>query len=273
MTTVTLLGTGGSAGVPTLGGADGRGDWGACDPAQPRNRRTRSSALIEHAGTRLLVDASPDLREQVLACGVTRVDAVLFTHAHADHIAGIDDLRGLNRALGGALPSFGTPATLAELQRRFDYAFAPWDGGSYIRPILQPRPVAPGDTLCVGALRATVFEQDHGFIPTLGLRVGGLAYCTDVVTLDAAALAVLAGIDTFVVDCFQRAPGHRTHAWLGRVLEWVAALRPRRTVLTHMGSDVDWGWMGAHLPPGVEAGYDGMVLHANDTRQVTRAVS
>ena len=261
MTTVTLLGTGGSAGVPMLGGPDGRGDWGACDPAEPRNRRTRTSAVIEHAGTRLLVDASPDLRTQLLACGIGRVDGLLFTHAHADHIAGIDDLRGLNRALGGALPTFGTEATLAELGRRFDYAFAPWDGETYIRPVLTPRRIAPGDVVRVGTLEALVFEQDHGFIPTLGLRVGGFAYCTDVVGLGDAALAALAGIDTWAVDCFQRTPGHRTHAWVARVGEWVSLLRPRRTVLTHLGSDMDWAWMRANLPAGVEAGFDGRVLH------------
>jgi phosphoribosyl 1,2-cyclic phosphate phosphodiesterase len=264
MTTVTLLGTGGSAGVPMLGGPDGRGDWGACDPGEPRNRRTRTSAVIDHGGARLLVDASPDLREQLLATATARVDALLVTHAHADHIAGIDDLRGLNRALGGPLPLFGSAATLDELQRRFDYAFAPWDGVSYIRPILAPRVIAAGDVFVAGGVPVRVFQQDHGFMTTLGVRVGGFAYCTDVVTLDEAALAALRGIHTWAVDCFQRAPGHRTHAWVGRVLEWVAALRPRRTVLTHMGHDVDWAEMRRILPPGVEPGHDGQILDVPD---------
>ena len=266
MTTVTLLGTGGSAGVPAVGGPDGLGDWGACDPAEPRNRRTRSSALIECRGVSLLVDASPDLRAQLLAAGVRRVDAILFTHAHADHIAGIDDVRSLNRALGGALPAFAAADTMAELRRRFDYAFEPWEGDGFIRPLLRGTVVAPGETVDVAGLPVRVFEQDHGFIPTLGLRVEDFAYSTDVVSLDDTAMATLRGIDTWVVDCFQRAPGHRTHAWLARVLDWVAALRPRRTVLTHMGGDLDWAWARAHLPPSVEAGHDGLVLRVAESR-------
>lgn len=260
MTRVTLLGTGGSAGVPMLGGPDGHGDWGACDPNEPRNRRTRSSAVIEHAGARLLIDASPDLRAQLLACGIARVDALLITHAHADHIAGLDDLRGLNRALGGPLPLFATAETLAELRRRFDYAFAPWDGVNFIRPILAPCVISPGDCFSAGGVPVRVFEQDHGFMTTLGVRVGRFAYCTDVVTLDETALAVLAGIEAWTVDCFQHAPGHRTHAWVGRVIEWATRLRVGRTVLTHMGHEMDWDELCRALPLGIEPGHDGLVL-------------
>ena len=256
---VTLLGVGGSAGVPHIGGADGRGDWGACDAAEPRNRRTRSSIVIEQQGQRVLVDTSPDMRTQLLACEVGRVDAILFTHAHADHILGLDDVRLLNRSRGTPIEAFATPRTLAELENRFDYAFKPWTPPFFFRPVLNPHPVEPGETVDVAGLSVKLFHQDHHFMPTLGLRVGGFGYSTDVVALDDAAFEALAGIDTWVVGCFQRQP-HRTHAWLARVLEWVARVKPRRAVLTHMGNDMDWGWLARRLPAGVEPGYDGMVL-------------
>ena len=260
---VTLLGTGGSAGVPMVGGADGYGEWGACDPAEARNRRTRASILIEaDAGqdsAGLLIDTSPDLRGQLLACGVRSVAAVLYTHAHADHILGVDDVRGLNRTAGRPLAAYGTPTTLAEITNRFSYAFQPWQPPLFFRPVLVPTPVEPGEIIEVAGLRVRLFEQDHGFGRSLGLRAGGFAYSTDAVSLDDTAFAALEGVDTWVVGCFQREP-HHTHAWLDRALEWVARVRPRRTVLTHMGNDLDWDWLLRHLPAGVEPGHDGMVI-------------
>ena len=260
---VTLLGTGGSAGVPMIGGADGHGDWGACDPAEPRNRRTRASILLDDGAGTLLVDTTPDMRGQLLACGVRRVDAVLYTHAHADHIAGLDDVRILNRIAGRPLDAFASPDTIAELELRFGYAFLPWQPPGFFRPVMAPRPVAPGDTVDAVGLRLRLFDQDHGFTRSLGLRAGGFGYSTDVVALDDAAFTALAGVDTWVVGCFQRQP-HRTHAWLSRVLDWAARLGPRRTVLTHMGADMDWAWLVANLPAGVEPGYDGQVLDIPD---------
>lgn len=264
MPVVTMLGCGGSAGVPQLGGPDGRGDWGACDPAEPRNRRTRSSIVIEQAGKRLLIDASPDMRAQLLACAVPSVDAILFTHAHADHVLGIDDIRILNRLVGRPLDAYATERTMAELDRRFDYAFKPWQPPYFFRPALVPHVVEYGTTIEAAGLAVQLFEQSHGAIPTVGLRVGGFAYSTDVVKLDDAALAVLAGVDTWVVDCFQR-HAHTTHANLEQVIAWAARVRPRRVVLTHMGYDVDWSWLQKRLPPGFEPGYDGLVLEAPDT--------
>jgi len=195
----------------------------------------------------------------LLTAAVPRVDALLFTHPHADHIAGIDDVRMLNRQMDGPLDAFATPQTLAELKRRFDYAFQPWEKPNFFRPVLVPRPVEAGQTIAAAGIPVHLFEQDHGFMPTLGLRIEKFGYSTDVVTLDEAAFAALDGVDTWVVGCFQRAP-HRTHAWLDRVLGWIFRLRPRRAVLTHMGNDLDWGWMQANLPAPVEAGYDGQVL-------------
>lgn len=260
---VTLLGTGASAGVPMLGGADGHGAWGMCDPAEPRNRRSRSSIVIERAGGALLVDTGPDLRSQILCCGIKRIDAILYTHAHADHITGLDDVRGLNRIADRPLDCYATEATLGELIERFGYAFRPWQPPGFFRPVLNARAVKPGDAIATPCGEVALFDQDHGFTRTLGLRVGGFGYSTDVVALDDAAFAALAGIDTWVVGCFQRAP-HPTHAPLATVLAWVARLRPRRTVLTHMGTDMDWACLCASLPPGVEPGHDGQVLEVPD---------
>jgi phosphoribosyl 1,2-cyclic phosphate phosphodiesterase len=258
---VTLLGTGGSAGVPTIGGEDGSGDWGDCDPTEPRNRRTRSSIVLETTEKqRLLVDTSPDLRNQLLDCRIPSVDAILFTHAHADHITGIDDVRILNRIANRPLPAFATAATLAEMTGRFGYAFRPWEPPHFYRPVLEANPVAAGDAFDAAGMAVRVFSQNHGRVETLGLRVGEFAYSTDVVALDDAAFAVLAGVDTWVVDCFLRRDTHWTHANLGIVQSWVERLRPRRTVLTHMGTEMDWAWLQANLPLGIEAGYDGMVL-------------
>ncbi len=260
MPRVTILGCGGSAGVPQLGGADGRGDWGACDPNEPRNRRTRSSIVIEGpGGERLLVDTSPDMRHQLLACAVPRVDAILFTHAHADHVLGIDDVRILNRIVGRPLDAFATERTLQELDKRFDYAFQPWTPPWFYRPALTARQIAAGDMIEAAGMQVRLFEQDHGFLPTLGLRVGGFGYSTDVARLDEAALQALAGVDTWIVDCFQR-KAHKTHANLEQVLAWTERLQPRRVVLTHMGHDVDWAWLTSRLPPHVEPAHDGLVL-------------
>ena len=256
-----LLGTGGSAGVPFVGGADGSGDWGCCDPNEPRNFRTRSSIVVEgDDGLRLLVDTSPDMRTQLLACRVPRVDAVLYTHAHADHITGLDDIRILNRIVGRPLEAFGTRSTLDELTSRFSYAFRPWQPPGFFRPVMLPREVSPGETVTIAGLSIRLFAQDHGVTQSLGMRIGSFGYSTDVFDLDDNAFEVLEGVDTWVVGCFLRQELHHTHANLVRVLSWLPRVRPRRTVLTHMGPDMDWAWLAANLPSGVEAGHDGMVL-------------
>ena len=256
---VVLLGTGASAGVPMIGGADGRGDWGACDRSEARNRRTRSSIVVQGGQGALLVDTGPDLREQLLSCGINQVDAILYTHSHADHITGLDDVRILNRLMNRPLDAFGTDVTLSDIERRFSYAFRPWSPPGFYRPVVVARRAGPGEVIDTAGLSVALFDQDHGFTRTLGLRIGSFGYSTDVVGLDDTAFASLEGIDTWVVGCFQR-PHHSTHAPLSRVLQWVERLRPRRTVLTHMGVDMDWTWLRDNLPPGVEPGYDGQVL-------------
>jgi phosphoribosyl 1,2-cyclic phosphate phosphodiesterase len=264
MLKVTLLGCGGSGGVPLIGGEEEGGNWGRCDLSEPKNRRTRTSALIEGIpGRRLLVDAGPDLRHQLLAARVARLEAVLFTHAHADHILGIDDLRQVNRVTGKELAAFGTRATLSRLDDRFDYAFIGPTPPFFFRPALAGTRVEYGQSVDVAGMSLRLFRQDHGVMDTLGFRVGGFAYSTDVVMLPEESLPALRGLDTWVVGCFQRAP-HKVHANLEQVLEWVALLRPRRTVLTHMGIEMDYPALLRELPDGIEPGYDGMVLHVPD---------
>jgi phosphoribosyl 1,2-cyclic phosphate phosphodiesterase len=251
---VTLLGTGPSQSVPGL--HDG---WGACNPRNPRNQRLRTSSLIEApCGTRLLVDAGPDARAQLLAAGTVQLDGLFVTHGHSDHITGLDDMRAVNRATGRALPLFADAETLAILRRRFDYCFLPPTNGFY-RPAFDVHELAPGDELVLHGLRGRVFEQDHRVMRSLGLRVGGFAYSTDVIAFPPESEPMLEGLDTWVVGCFQRAP-HPVHADLGTVLDWRARWRPRRMVLTHMGNGLDDATLRAELPEGVEPGFDGLVL-------------
>ncbi|MDW8314151.1 MAG: MBL fold metallo-hydrolase [Rhodovarius sp.] len=259
MIRVRLLGTGPSQGVPGLGGPGEGGDWGVCDPTNPRNRRTRTSALIEAAdGTRLLIDAGPDLRAQLLAARVGRLDAVLITHAHADHVMGLDELRAVNRLTGKALPLFALPETLEELRARFGYAFLPPTPGFY-RPALVAQEVAPGEELRLGGISARLLELDHRVMRVLGLRIGPFAYCTDVVALPEETMAALAGISCWVVGCFGLSP-HPVHAHLDLVLQWARQIGARRTILTHMSNALDEAALRARLPPGVEPGHDGMEI-------------
>ena len=204
------------------------------------------------------------MRSQLLAAGVPRIDALLFTHSHADHILGLDDVRILNRIANAPLPAFGTEATLADLTRRFDYAFLPWRPPGFYRPVMVAHPFEFGDRLDVAGTSVAVFEQDHRVMKTTGLRVGRFGYSTDAVSLPDAAFEALQGVDTWVVGCFQRAP-HTTHAHVDRVIEWAERVGARRTVLTHMGMDLDWAWLLKRLPAGIEPGLDGMVLEVPET--------
>lgn len=249
---VRILGCGGSGGVPLVGGV-----WGACDPAEQRNRRRRASILVEDEATTLLVDTSPDLREQLLDAGTRRLDAVLFTHAHADHLHGIDDLRGMNRLVRAALPVYADRRTLAVIEERFDYVFRPLEGASFYKPTLTPHAIEGEFT--IGGIRVVPFVQDHGFSKTLGFRIGGMAYSTDVVELDEAAFAALAGTELWILDCLRYDP-HPTHSHLEKTLSWIARVKPRRAVLTHMDVPLDYATLRGKLPPGVEPGYDGLTL-------------
>jgi phosphoribosyl 1,2-cyclic phosphate phosphodiesterase len=253
----TLLGCGPSWGVPAIGP-----DWGRCDPADPRNSRRRCSLLVESRGAALLVDTSPDLRQQLLDAGAGRIDAVVLTHAHADHLHGIDDLRFVNRLKGIPIPRHATAGTLAEADRRFGYALKPVIPGRPVyRPALTPHEIT--GPFSAAGMPVAPFTQGHGYSETTGVRIGPLAYSTDVVELDDTAFAVLAGIELWIVDCLRREP-HPTHSNLAKTLGWIARVRPRRAILTHMDQSLDYRELSAELPTGVEPGYDGLAIELPD---------
>jgi phosphoribosyl 1,2-cyclic phosphate phosphodiesterase len=250
---VTILGCGGSGGVPLIGDY-----WGACNPGNPKNKRLRVSILVEQGGTVILVDTSPDLRQQALAVGLGRLDAVLFTHGHADHLNGIDDLRPVNRLMDRALDVYGSPETIAEIRERFGYVFTPIRPGfGFYKPCLDPHEVT--GPFQIGSLAVTPFEQDHGFTKTTGYRIGDMAYSTDVVDLPDSAFAALTGLKLWIVDCLRFKP-HETHAHLDKTLSWIERAKPQRAILTHMNHDVDYDELAARLPAGVEPGFDGLTI-------------
>lgn len=253
---VRVLGCGSSGGVPLIGCK-----CAVCTSSDPRNRRTRVSIVVEDAGTRVLVDASPDLRQQFLAADLAVVDAVILTHGHADHVHGLDELRTVNYHRNSPLDVWGAPDCLAEVQRRFGYAFeaAPRDGVSWYRPVLVPRPI--DGPFAIGALDVTPFWQLHGGDrePVLGLRFGRFAYSTDVKIMPEEAFTALAGIELWIVDCLSEAPNF-AHSHLEQTLGWIERVKPRRALLTHMNHSIDYGSLSARLPPGVEPAYDGMVV-------------
>ncbi len=253
---VTILGCGGSGGVPLIGCS-----CAICASPDPKNKRTRVSIAVEEQGTRVLVDASPDLRQQFLANRIVTVDAAIITHAHADHCHGIDDLRSVNYHRNAPLDVWADPDTLRQVLQRFAYAFDPprTNQGIWYAPSLVPRTIA--GPFRVGALEIVPFVQGHGGDrdPTLGLRFGQLAYSTDVKELSEEAFAALDGVEVWIVDCLQERPSP-AHSHLEQTLAWVARLRPRRALLTHMNHTVDYASWAGRLPPGVEPAYDGMII-------------
>ncbi|MDO8606308.1 MAG: MBL fold metallo-hydrolase [Phaeospirillum sp.] len=254
---VTILGCGGASGVPGISMG-----WGACDPANPRNRRRRSSILVEEGDRRILVDTSPDLRDQLLDAGVAKVDGVIYTHDHADHLHGIDDLREINRATRQWLPVWGAPAVLDTARTRFPYAFEPMETmGEFIyRPLLEAKEIH--GPFSIAGIDIVPFDQDHGYSRTLGLRFGSIAYSTDVVEIPEESFAVLAGVELWIIGCLVDHP-HATHAHVDKALEWISRVKPRRAVLTHMGPRLDYETLCARLPSGVVAAYDGLILECS----------
>lgn len=256
---LVLLGTGSSGGVPRVGG-----DWGACDPAEPKNRRTRCSALIERwsetgEATRILIDTSPDLREQLLAAGTTHLDAVVYTHDHADQAHGIDDVRALAIRQRAQIPVYFDAATGERLERRFDYIFR--GAGGYpaimaVQPVIVPlqRFTVPGRG---GPVEFQPVDMEHGHIRCMGFRMGNVAYCNDVNGLPPESMEALRGLDTLIIDALRYAP-HPSHAHLELTLAWIAELKPRRAVLTNLHVDMDYQTLVRDLPPGVEPAYDGL---------------
>ncbi|MBL6933739.1 MAG: MBL fold metallo-hydrolase [Rhodospirillales bacterium] len=255
---VTILGCGGSSGTPAVG----RG-WGVCDPQNSKNSRLRPSILVENRKTCVLVDTSPDLRQQLLNKDVKRLDAVLFTHYHADHLHGIDDLRQINREMNAAIDAYGDAETLEVIKERFGYVLEPLADGAdmYYKPTLVEHVLSDGDQLSIGDIDIDVFVQDHGYCDTLGFRFGPIAYTTDVVELPEHAFEVLEGVDTWIIGTLIDKP-HPTHAHVDKALDWIERVQPRRGVLTHLGYGFDYQTLQERLPDHVEPAFDGMLLEA-----------
>lgn len=259
MLRATILGCGSSAGVPRIGG-----DWGDCDPAEPKNRRLRCSLLVERidgdAVTRALIDTTPDLRTQLLAANVGLLDGVMWTHPHADHLHGIDDLRTVVHNRGGRLPVWADADTTEVLLSRFAYVFVQPPSSLY-PPILDLRSIDGAFEIdgAAGPIRFEPFRVQHGRIEALGFRIGGLAYLPDVSAIPEATWPALEGLDVFILDALRRKP-HPTHAHLAQSLEWIERAAPRRAVLTDMHNDLDYATLASELPSHVVAAYDGLVI-------------
>lgn len=261
----TLLGTGSSGGVPRVGG-----DWGVCDPNEPRNRRLRCSGLVDvwqtsdpETMTRILIDTSPDLREQLLAANVDRLDAIVFTHDHADQTHGIDDARALAIRNRSQIRAYMDAPTSSTLVPKFNYVFAGANGYPAIYD-LQPLIEAYCQFSVSGPAGNVEFlplDQEHGRIRSLGFRIGDLAYCNDLNGLPERSLGALHGLDLMIIDALRYTP-HPSHAHLEQTLAWIEELKPRRTVLTNLHVDLDYATLLRDLPAGVEPGFDGWTYEA-----------
>ena len=257
--TFTILGCGSSGGVPRLGGI-----WGDCDPANPKNRRRRCSMLITRetteGTTRVLIDTSPDMREQLLDANVGHLDGVVYTHSHADHMHGIDDLRQVVFNIRKRLPVWADGPTQEALLSRFGYAFIQPDGSPY-PPILDLHTI-DGPVTVTGAggpVTLTPFRAEHGSMDALGFRIGPLAYLPDAVDIPAESWPVLQGLDCWIVDALRRKP-HPTHAHLAMTLDWIARANPAQAVITNMHIDLDYDTLLTELAPHIRPAFDGMTL-------------
>ncbi|MFP3921653.1 MAG: MBL fold metallo-hydrolase [Dichotomicrobium sp.] len=261
----TILGCGSSGGVPRIGG-----DWGNCDPNEPRNHRTRCSLLIERisaeGATTVLVDTSPDMRAQLLRHDVTWLDAVLFSHDHADHTHGIDDLRAIVFRRREQLDVYFDEPTRESLEHRFGYCFETPEGSPY-PPILRPHTIEAGQPVRVdgagGPVEAMPFAQLHGNIVSLGFRVGGLAYSSDISGLPEESLPLLDGLDVWIVDALRHTP-HPGHYTVDQAVDAVRSIGATRGILTHMHNDLDYNALRRELPEGIAPAYDGMVIELPD---------
>jgi phosphoribosyl 1,2-cyclic phosphate phosphodiesterase len=264
-TRFTLLGTASSTGVPRIGPV-----WGACDPANPKNRRRRAALLVERVGVRgrttVLVDTPTDLREQLLDAKVGALDGVLFTHDHADHTHGIDDLRGVFFNMRKRVRIWADPATRKALESRFDYCFQQAKGSLY-PATLQAHDIRVPEPIRIdgvgGPIQALPIWQEHGEGASLGFRFGNVAYSPDISGIPEASLQHLAGLDLWIVDALRQTP-HPSHFSVKDVLGWIERLKVKRAILTHMTVELDYETLKRQLPPHVEPGYDGMAVEIED---------
>lgn len=259
---LTILGCGSSPGVPRI-----IGDWGNCDPNNPRNRRLRAAALVERLTpdgqvTRVAIDTGPDFREQMIRAGVDRLDGVVYTHPHADHIHGIDDLRGYVLAQRRLMDIYADATTMLRLREAFSYCFETPEGSNY-PPVLEPHIIDHSENFTItgagGPLTFTPLPQIHGDIRSLGFRVGPIAYCSDVSDYPEETVPRLAGLKALVIDALQYRP-HPSHFSLEQSLDWISRLRPERAVLTHMHIPLDYTTVERETPEHVSPAYDGMTI-------------
>lgn len=258
---LTILGCGSSGGVPRVGQG-----WGACDSANPRNRRRRCSVLVDREGaeglTRVLIDTSPDMREQLIDAGVEHLDGIVYTHDHADHTHGIDDARSLVIRSGKRIDAFMDEATANSIISKFGYIFRTPKDSDY-PPILTERRIESGAAFEVagsgGAIAMTPFRLAHGSVDALGFRIGKLAYTPDVSAVPDDALPYLQHLDVWIIDALRVRP-HPSHFHLEQALEWVEKMRPRRAILTNLHTDLDYGELAARLPDHITPAHDGMVV-------------
>jgi phosphoribosyl 1,2-cyclic phosphate phosphodiesterase len=261
---ITILGCGSSGGVPRVGNV-----WGACDPANPKNRRRRCALLVEQFAkggrTAVLVDTPPDLREQLLDARVETLDAVFFTHDHADHTHGIDDLRGVAFNARRRVDVYLDAHTRGVLTQRFDYCFVQPPGSSY-PAILTAHDIAPPEPIRIdgagGVIKVVPILQQHGDIHSLGFRFGNVAYSPDISGVEDAYLPLLAGLDVWIVDALRPMP-HPSHFSFKQALQWIERVGAKRGILTHMTSELDYAAMQRDLPPHIEPAHDGMVVHVD----------
>ncbi|SPH22053.1 Coenzyme PQQ synthesis protein B [Ascidiaceihabitans donghaensis] len=256
---ITILGCGSSGGVPRLGG-----NWGDCDPANQKNHRQRCSILVERtangATTTVLIDTSPDMRTQLLNAGTSRIDAVLYTHSHADHVHGLDDLRMIAINMRARLKVWADAPTKEALLERFGYAFITPEGSPY-PPILDMHDLIGDVTIDGpgGQITFTPFTVKHGSIDSLGFRIGGIAYLPDVETIPLDQWHHVENLDCWIVDALRRAP-HPSHSHLAQTLDWIAKAQPKHAVLTNMHNDLDYATVAAETPEHIDPAYDGMTL-------------
>lgn len=262
----TILGCGSSPGVPRI-----IGDWGACDPNNPRNRRLRAAFLVEQIGedggkTTVVIDTGPDFRQQMINASVTHIDAVLYTHAHADHLHGIDDLRGYFHATHRRIPIHAEPVTMERIRQGFGYCLETPPGSSY-PPIVRAELIEDLDTPVIidgagGQIEFHPLKQIHGDIISLGFRIGDLAYCSDVSDFPEETVAKLFDLDVLIIDTLQYR-FHPSHLSLEQSLGWIEHFQPKRAVLTHMHTPLDYETVMGETPPHVEPAYDGLVIEVD----------
>ena len=254
---ITVLGCGNSTGVPAIGC-----DCAVCRSDNPKNKRSRVSVFVEEQGVHLLIDSSPDLREQALKNNIKQIDAILYTHDHADHTMGIDDLRAFNHLAQKTLPAYGDSSTMNTLTARFPYIFSHKTDKIFYGASLSAHslPDTPVNHFIISGLSVTSFEQIHAKVKTLGYRIGKFAYSTDVNQLPESAFQVLEGVEVWLVDCLRYKEAF-SHSHLKQTLTWIDRVKPRLAILTHMDHDFDYDRLSSELPTGVLAAYDGMMAN------------